>query len=261
MHCTARYFGRRPLLVVCVTLAALFGTFAAVGGKEYLSGIIWPEPPVVDPEPVDGHPRDAIVLFGGKDMSEWNGGERWQVKDGIATARGGGISTKRSFGDCQVHVEWASPEKVEGKGQGRGNSGVYLMGNYEVQILDSHNNPTYFDGQAGSLYKQSPPLVNASRKPGEWQTYDIFFKAPVFDRGGKVVKPAYVTVMHNGICVQNNFEIQGTSAWDAAPAYNAHAAKAPLQIQFHGNPVRFRNIWIRELARQGEVKYPEKKNG
>jgi hypothetical protein len=179
--------GRRKVLVALVTVTTVFGGLAMVGGKEYLSGIIWPEPPVVDPEPVDGHPRDAIVLFGGKDMSEWNGGERWVVKDGVATARGGGVSTKRSFGDCQLHVEWASPEKVEGNGQGRGNSGVYLMGNYEVQILDSYNNPTYFDGQAGSLYKQSPPLVNASKKPGEWQTYDIFFKAPVFDRSGKVV--------------------------------------------------------------------------
>jgi hypothetical protein len=228
---------------------------------EYLSGIIWPEPKMVDPGPPGGRPADAIVLFDGKDLSEWQGGEKWRVEGGVATARGGGITSKRSFGDCQLHIEWASPEKVEGSGQGRGNSGVYFMGNYEVQILDSYDNKTYYDGQCGSIYKQSPPLVNASRKPGEWQTYDIIFRAPVFTKDGKVEKPACITVLHNGVAVQNNFEALGTTAWDAAPAYHAHAAKMPLHIQFHGNPVKFRNIWIRELARSGEVKYPPKKSG
>jgi hypothetical protein len=247
--------------VFAMMLLGATGWLSLAGGDEFLSGIIWPEPRKVDPGIAGGRPADAIVLFDGKDMSQWHGGEKWLVDAGVATARGGGITSKRAFGDCQVHVEWAAPEKIEGRGQGRGNSGVYLMGNYEVQILDSYNNPTYFDGQCGSIYKQSPPLVNASRKPGEWQSFDIVFRAPVFGKDGKVDKPACITVIHNGVVVQNNFEIQGTSAWDAAPAYKAHEPKLPLHIQYHGNPVKFRNIWVRELAREGEVKYPKKQSG
>ncbi|MFN6052704.1 MAG: DUF1080 domain-containing protein, partial [Planctomycetia bacterium] len=140
--------------------------------KEFKSGIEWPEPKVVSPGTVGGPPSDAVVLFDGKDLSQWKNGENWIVKDGVATANKTGISTKQQFGDMQLHLEWASPAKVEGNGQGRGNSGVYLMGKYEVQILDSFDNKTYFDGQAASIYKQYPPLVNACRKPGEWQTYD-----------------------------------------------------------------------------------------
>jgi hypothetical protein len=218
-----------------------------LSGDEYKSGKVWPEPKKIDAGPAGGAPSDAIVLFDGKDMSAWNGGEQWIIKDGIATVHGGGVTSKQAFGDCQLHVEWAAPEKVEGSGQGRGNSGAYLMGRYEVQILDSYDNPTYFDGQAGSVYKQNPPLVNASRKPGEWQTYDIIFTAPHFDAGGKLTKPAFVTVLHNGVLVQNHFQIEGTTAWDAPPAYSPHPDKLPLQFQDHGNPVRFRNIWIREL--------------
>ena len=224
-----------------------FSYNATVGGKEYKSGIKWPEPKIVDPGPPSGAPADAVVLFGGKDLSKWNGGERWVVADGVATPKGGGITTKDSFGDCQLHVEWASPEKVSGSGQGRGNSGVYLMGMYEVQILDSFNNKTYFDGQCGSVYKQRPPLVNVCRKPGAWQTFDIIFKAPRFDTAGKLKSPANITVLHNGVLIQNHFELLGKSAWHEAPRYVAHPAKAPLHLQFHGNPVRFRNIWIREL--------------
>lgn len=228
-------------------LCILVALACSANADEYISGKKWPEPPVVDPGPPSGPPSDAIVLFDGKDMSAWHGGEKWIVKDGVATTHGGGVTSKQSFGDCQLHVEWASPEKVESSGQGRGNSGVYLMGKYEVQILDSFKNPTYFDGQTGSIYKQHPPLVNACRKPGEWQTYDIIFSAPKFGDGGKVTKPAYVTVLHNGVLVQNHFEIEGTSAWDAAPKYETHPDKLPLHLQDHGNPVRFRNIWIREL--------------
>ncbi len=165
----------------------------------------------------------------------------------MVTVRGGGATTRQAFGDCQVHVEWATPDKVEGSGQGRGNSGVYLMGKYEVQILDSYDNETYYDGQAGSIYKQNPPLVNACRKPGEWQTYDILFSAPQFDAAGKLTKPAYVTVLQNGVLVQNHFQIEGSTAWDAPPAYSAHPDKLPLSLQDHGNPVRFRNMWVREL--------------
>ncbi|MCH8048314.1 MAG: DUF1080 domain-containing protein, partial [Planctomycetes bacterium] len=141
--------------------------------------------------------------------------------------------------------EWASPSVVKGSGQGRGNSGIYLMGKYEIQILDSYDNETYFDGQAGALYKQAPPLVNASRKPGEWQTYDIIFKAPRFDKAGKLTSPGHVTVLHNGVLIQNHTEIQGSTAWHKPPTYEPHGPKAPISIQYHGNPVRFRNIWIR----------------
>lgn len=213
---------------------------------EYKSGIVWPEPPVVDPGSAGGAPSDAIVLFGGQDLSAWNGGENWLVQDGIATAAKSTITSKQSFGDCQIHLEFASPEKVEGTGQGRGNSGLYLMGRYEVQILDSYENKTYFDGQCGSVYKQQPPMVNACRKPGEWQTLDVIFSAPQFDSEGKVCRPAYVTVLHNGVVLHHHLELQGSTSYTEPPKYSAHAAKEPLQIQFHNNPVRFRNIWVRE---------------
>lgn len=223
--------------------------------KEFKSGIEWPEPKVVNPGPVGGPPSDAIVLFDGKDLSKWNKGENWLIKDGIATAAKSGITSKQSFGDMQLHVEWAAPAKVEGTGQGRGNSGLYLMGKYEVQILDSFANKTYFDGQAGSIYKQYPPLVNACVKPGEWQTYDIIFNAPRFAADGKLAKPGFITVLHNGVLVQNHSELQGNTFYDRPPAYKAHADKSPLEIQFHGNPVQFRNIWVREFK---ELLPPEK---
>ena len=243
----------RTRLVLMALLCTLGAMPCMAQIKEYLSGRVWPEPPKVDPGPAPGAdchpaPSDAIVLFDGNDLAKWNGGEKWKIEDGVATINGGGISTKQAFGDCQLHVEWASPEKVEGSGQGRGNSGIYLMGKYEIQILDSFDNETYFDGQAGALYKQMPPLVNASRRPGEWQTYDIVFTAPRFDKDGKLSKPGYVTVLHNGVLVHNHTEIEGTTAWAEAPKYTAHEPKLPLQIQDHGNPVRFRNIWLRELS-------------
>jgi hypothetical protein len=218
--------------------------------REYVSGKKWTEPKIINPGTAEKAPSDAIVLFDGKDLSkEFNGGDGWKVADGVATIGGkGGIETKRPFGSCQLHVEWAAPEEVVGTGQGRGNSGIYIMGKYEVQVLDSYDNTTYFDGQAASLYKQSPPLVNACRKPGEWQSYDILFTAPKFsDDGKEVLSPAYVTVLHNGVLVQNHYELQGGTFFNKPPSYTAHPAKLPLQIQNHGNPVRFRNIWIREL--------------
>lgn len=243
----ARY--RRSVMFV-VAGVALVGAAAVVKvvADEYKSGLIWKEPKVLDPGAPGSTPVDAVVLFDGKSLDAWHGGDQWKIADGVATAARGGITTKQSFGDVQFHVEWATPEKVEGSGQGRGNSGVYFMGAYEVQILDSYKNETYFDGQAASIYKQHPPLVNVCRKPGEWQTYDIFFKAPKFDKDGKVLKPAYLTVMHNGYCVQNNFELLGGTSWDMAPKYTAHADKLPISIQFHGNPVKFRNIWLRDLT-------------
>ncbi|MGC4001701.1 MAG: DUF1080 domain-containing protein [Pirellulales bacterium] len=192
-------------------------------------------------------PSDAIVLFDGKSLDAWKNGDKWKIADGVATVDKSTIETKQPFGDCQLHIEWASPEEVKGTGQGRGNSGCYIMGRYEVQILDSYENKTYFDGQAGSVYKQHPPLVNVSRKPGEWQAYDIIFHGPRFDAEGKVEKPATVTVLHNGVLVQDHFELTGGTSYIEAPKYTKHGPKAPLQLQNHGNPVKFRNIWIREL--------------
>ncbi|VAX40025.1 putative multi-domain protein [hydrothermal vent metagenome] len=216
---------------------------------EYKSGYVWNKPKVVTPgKENSAPPSDAIVLFDGKDLSQWKNGENWIVKEGYATANKTGITTKKSFGDCQLHIEWASPKKVEGDGQGRGNSGVYFMGKYEVQILDSYKNKTYHDGQAGSVYKQTPPLVNACRPPGEWQTYDILFTAPRFDKAGNVTQKAAFTVLHNGVVVQNHFVLKGGTFWHKPAEYEAHAEKLPLSLQYHRNPVRFRNIWIRELS-------------
>ncbi|MDQ6630824.1 MAG: DUF1080 domain-containing protein [Verrucomicrobiota bacterium] len=207
------------------------------------------EPKHINPGPP---PSDAIILFNGKDLSRWTtkNGEpaKWDVKNGVATINGSGdIFTKEEFGDCQLHVEWASPAEVKGEGQGRGNSGIYLQTRYEVQVLDSYTNKTYFHGQAGSIYKQYAPLVNASRPPGQWQTYDIIFHAPRFADDGKLKAPARVTVLHNGVLVQDNVEIKGTSSHVGMPKYEKHPLKQPLRLQDHHNPVRYRNIWIRPL--------------
>ena len=227
---------------ICLLLAC------TVGAAEYKPGIAWAEPKVVDAGPVGGPSSDAVVLFDGKDMSAWQGGGDWIVKDGAVTANKHSIRTKQPFGDVQLHVEFAEPAEVKGSGQGRGNSGVLFMeGRYEVQVLDSYNNTTYYDGQAAAIYKQHPPLVNACRKPGEWQSYDIIFMAPKFDKQGHLAEPAYVTVLHNGVLVQNHFKLEGDTPYNRPPKYTAHAAKLPLELQYHGNPVRFRNIWIREI--------------
>jgi hypothetical protein len=247
------------LAIVCLLFAVAGFTVCAAWIDEYKSGIVWPEPPVVTPGEGTAPPSDGIVLFDGKDLSQWQGGEQWIIADGVATAAKGGITTKQGFADCQLHLEFATPEKVSGEGQGRGNSGVYLMGTYEVQILDSYENKTYFDGQCASIYKQQPPMVNVCRKPGEWQTYDIIFNAPKFDADGKVVKPAYVTLLHNGVLVHNHFELLGITSYTEAPSYKKHDDKAPIHLQFHGNPVKFRNIWIRENVQPLVGTPPEKK--
>jgi hypothetical protein len=212
-----------------------------------LSGIEWAEPAVVDPGPVGGPPSDAVVLFDGKDMCQWEGAEKWAVQDGYVVSGPGTVRSKPVFGDCQVHLEFATPEEIVGEGQGRGNSGLFLMDAYEVQILDSYENATYFDGQAGAIYKQHPPLVNACRKPGEWQTLDVIWTAPRFDEEGKLVEPAYVTVLHNGVLIQNHFKLEGDTPYNRPPSYEKHPDKLPLRLQYHGNPVRFRNIWVREV--------------
>jgi hypothetical protein len=224
------------------------GIGGSVLGQRYLSGIIWPEPPVVTPGEGNGPPSDAIVLFDGKNFDAWEGAKDWKVDDdGGFTARGL-IRTRQKFGDMQLHLEFASPKVVKGSGQGRGNNGVGLMdAHYEIQVLDSYDNKTYPEGQCASVYNQRPPMVNASRKPGEWQTYDIAFTAPVFDSEGKVTRPAYVTVFHNGVLVQNHTEILGNTYYDRPTTYTKHADKLPLVLMYHGNPVRFRNIWVREF--------------
>lgn len=215
--------------------------------QDYKSGIEWQEPPVVTPgETDDQPPSDAIILFDGTDMSAWEGGE-WPVKDGVVYSGKGYVYSKQKFGDIQLHLEWSAPSEVKGSSQGRGNSGCFLMGQYEIQILDSYDNQTYFDGQAASVYKQTPPMVNAMRKPGEWNTYDIFWTAPRFAVNGDVESPAYVTVVHNGILVLNHFELMGPSGYSQAPHYKVHDPVGPIGLQDHGNPVRFRNIWVREL--------------
>jgi Domain of Unknown Function (DUF1080) len=212
------------------------------------SGVIWPEPPVVTPAEGNGPPADAIVLFDGKNFDAWQGAKNWKVDpDGAFTVKGG-LRTKQAFGDIQLHLEFATPKEVKGSGQGRGNNGVGLMNaHYEIQVLDSYNNKTYPVGQCAALYNQKPPLVNASRKPGEWQSYDIVFTAPRFDKDGKLQKPGHVTVFHNGLVVQNHTEIRGDTADEKNPKYRKVADKLPLVLMYHGNPVRFRNIWIREI--------------
>ena len=202
-------------------------------------------------------PSDAIVLFDGTDLSEWTDTKgnpsKWIVGDGgyMECVKGSGyIQSKRKFGSCQLHVEFATPSRVSGSSQGRGNSGVFLMANYEVQVLDSYDNKTYPDGQCAALYGRAVPLVNACRGPGEWQSYDIIFHRPIF-KGDKVVKRATFTVFHNGVLVHDHVKLQGGTGWKGPHAisdYEPHEDKLPITLQDHGNPVRFRNIWVRELA-------------
>lgn len=221
---------------------------------EWKASIQWPQPRVVDPGPAPAMPAvvppDAVVLFDGQSLSQWNGGEKWSVADGIATVQGGSIQTKAGFGDCHIHIEFRSPSPATGAGQGRGNSGVYVMGRYEIQILDSFEDgtdgpKTYPDGQCGSLYKQQPPAVNACRKPGQWQTYDILFTRPRFSADGSLERSGRVSVLHNGIAIHSNTIIKGTTAWHEPPAYQPHADALPITLQEHGNPVQFRSIWVR----------------
>jgi hypothetical protein len=224
--------------------------------KAYESGIVWEEPKLVTPGTPGNAPSDAVILFDGKNMDAWKGGAKWVIEDGAATASSV-VSTRQAFGDCQLHVEFASPKEVRGKGQGRGNNGIGFMGaRYEIQVLDSWENPTYLDGMCAAIYKQRPPMVNASRKPGEWQWYDIVFEAPRF-KDGKLVRPAYATVLHNGVLVHNHAELLGGTAYDRSPQYTPHDEKLPLVLMYHGDPVRFRNIWIREI-KELEGKRPEK---
>lgn len=220
-----------------------------------------PQPTVVTPgapstqEQAGLPPSDATVLFDGKDISPWvamdGSPTKWVVKDGaLECVPGSGyVRTSQSFGDCQLHVEWASPNPPHGDSQGRGNSGVFFgFDRYEIQVLDSYQNKTYADGSAASVYGQYPPLVNVSLPPGKWQAYDIVWTAPRFDADGTLIAKAHVTIFHNGVLVQNNVELTGPVPWIGRPPYKAHPERLPIAFQDHGNPVRFRNIWVRELG-------------
>ncbi len=214
-----------------------------------------PVPPVVTAS-VDNSrpPANAIILFDGTNASQWqsckNGGPvQWTVENGYLQVKpkSGNIQTKTGFGDCQLHIEWATPLQVEGEGQHRGNSGVFLMGLYEVQVLDSYRNRTYADGQAGAIYGQKPPLFNVCRKPGQWQTYDIVFRRPRFDKNGKLTEKARMTVIQNGVVVQNNAILEGPTVHKKRPKYKYHPDRLPIMLQDHSDLVRYKNIWLIEL--------------
>ena len=245
-------------------LMGLFSSSSALAQARPEDTEAWsPKPPVVAPGAVAGAaPSDAIVLFDGKSLDQWVSSQdrspaKWTVDDGVFTVDkpSGNIETRRAFQDYQLHLEWRVPKDIDGSGQGRGNSGVFLASTgprdegYEVQILDSFENQTYVNGQAASVYKQHPPLVNASRRPGEWQTYDVVWRAPRFTATGALAEPATVTVLHNGVLVQDNAVLAGETVYIGKPAYNPHGP-APIKLQAHGDPskpISFRNIWVREL--------------
>jgi len=239
-----------PVLLVRGTAAAQPGTQWPIHAADR------PQPVVVDagagalPVPP---PRDAIVLFGGGDLSKWIHADgraaEWVVREGYFEVRpgAGNLMTRDGFGDMQLHVEWAAPDPAQGTGQDRGNSGVFPMSRYEVQVLDSYGNTTYPDGQAGAVYGQFPPLVNASRPPGAWQSYDIVFRGPRFDSSGRLVRPATMTVLHNGVLVQDHVTLSGPTGHHSRPPYEAHPDRMPIVLQDHAHPVRFRNIWLRAL--------------
>lgn len=219
----------------------------ALGLFAFLAGAEDKAPRVVTPGNHGAPPADAVVLFDGKDLSAWRADDgsaaKWKVEAGYAEVRGGSILTREEFGAVQLHVEWAAPAEVKGEGQGRGNSGIYLQGRYEIQVLDSYNNPTYPIGQAGAFYGHAVPLVNASRPPGEWQSYDIIFHPPTAKDGQTV--PGSFTVLHNGVLVQDHVPVKGDAT--TAAKFSGVTPKGPILLQDHGNPVRYRNIWLRRL--------------
>ena len=254
-------FSRSRLLV----LACSAGTLLAQSPHDSLpppeTTEYWtPQPAVVVAE-IGTVPSDATILFDGTSLDAWESAKvpeekgapreaaAWDIIDGnlVVKAKTGDIRTRAAFGDVQLHVEWRAPLPVKGKSQGRGNSGVFFMERYEVQVLDSHDNPTYVNGQAASIYKQYPPLVNATKAPGEWNTYDIVFVAPRFDAGGKLVSPARVTVFHNGVLTQLDVPLAGPTQWRGQTRYDYHVPRLPIKLQDHGDPVAYRNIWVREL--------------
>jgi Domain of Unknown Function (DUF1080) len=249
----------RPAIIFLALLSLAASSLAQAPIKWKIHDPNRPVPPVIDPGTAStpdtpGHPpSDAVVLFDGKDLSRWVDKDgkpaRWTVENGYAQVvpESGYIFTKDAFGDCQLHVEFNEPLPATGESQERGNSGVFLMGLYEIQVLDSYQNKTYADGQASAVYGQYPPQVNAARPPGQWQAYDIIFHGPRFAKDGKLLRPARVTVLHNGVLVQDNVEPTGPTAHGERPPYKPGPDKLPLGLQDHGDLVRYRNIWIREL--------------
>lgn len=245
---------KQYFLAVCASAVVL--SSSAQQQKTPETTEIWePQPRVVTPgENISNPPSDAIILFNGNNLDSWRsadgGAAAWTLTNGVFTVTPGGkdILTKQEFGDVQLHIEWRTPEQVDPSkvGQARGNSGIFLQDRYEVQVLDNYNNKTYANGQAGSIYKQHIPLVNACKKPGEWQTYDIIFIAPRFNKEGRVIEPAKITVLHNGVLVQNNVSLWGPTEYLGLPVYKEHGT-GPIRLQDHGNTVSYRNIWIREL--------------
>lgn len=238
-------------------LPALFisvSYFCQEAKNDSKSTAIWGPVPAIITTAINGSvPSDALILFDGKNLDEWesikSGKAKWKLEDKAMTVvpKTGSIRTKKSFGSCQLHIEWRTPAVVTGKSQDRGNSGIFLQSRYEVQVLDSYNNKTYVNGQAGAIYKQHIPLVNVCRPPGKWQTYDIIYTAPEFKEDGSVEKPAYFTVLQNGVLIQNHVEVKGTTTHSGQPHYEKHNPKEPIQLQDHGCLVSYRNIWIREL--------------
>ena len=247
------------ILTASLTAAPMYDADAQPSTQWPIHSPDRPQPRVVKPPPNSwtvAPPGDAVVLFGGTDLTQWQkqdggGAAGWKIENGYmeVVPGAGGIATRTGFGDVQLHVEWMSPLPAEGKSQDRGNSGVFLMGRYEVQVLDSYDNATYPDGQAAAVYGQYPPLVNASRPPGEWQTYDIMFRRPRFDAQGKVTQPARVTVLHNGVLVQDHVVLSGPTGNRRRPPYEKHDDRLPISLQDHAARVRFRNIWVRDLER------------
>ena len=262
----------KKLLAASLSVAVTFGSFAQQKpnwdslAKEAAKTEVWsPVPPIVTPGalPQDA-PSDAIILFNGKNLDQWqsvnNPGQPagWTVADGVLTVnkKEGNIQTKQTFLDYQLHLEWRIPEVIHGEGQLRGNSGVFLASTgpgdegYEIQILDCYNNKTYVNGQTGSVYKEAIPLANACKKPGEWQYYDIIWTAPRFNDDGSVQSPARVTVLHNGVLMQNNTAVRGITAWIGAHSYGKKHGATPIKLQSHGDPsepISYRNIWVRPL--------------
>jgi hypothetical protein len=245
----------KPIETVIDGVAGFQDTPMQPDGKWHVHDPARPQPPVVRTGAFSQNaapPGDALALFDGKDLSQWRdkktgGPAPWTVADGVATSAKGDIETTDKFGDIQLHLEFRVPQPTKDSGQGRGNSGVYFMGLYEVQILDCYTNRTYADGATGGLYGQHPPLANACRPPGEWQTYDIIFTAPRFGSDGAVVSPAYATVILNGVVVQNHQAFRGATNWRVLGKYSPHPAELPLTLQYHNNAVSFRNIWVRPV--------------
>jgi len=245
----------KPKEIIIDGVAGFQDTPMQPDGKWHVHDPARPQPPIVTPGTFSENatpPSDAIVLFDGKDLSQWvdkktGGPVGWSVVDGVAVSAKGDIQTTNEFGDIQLHVEFREPTPATSGGQGRGNSGVFLMGRYEIQVLDNYQNKTYADGAIAGIYGQHPPLANACRPPGEWQTYDIIFNVPHFAADGKLLSPGYVTVFHNGVVAQNHQAIRGATNWRSPGKYTPHGPTGPLALQYHNNAVAFRNIWVRPV--------------